>query len=138
MQLSFDASLSTELYLNLLKRSLTNTIFSTEPNPNQDDHSRYVAAAIGHYQQSYAVSMLPLVRLDNLQFCITDALDKDVAGDLVETGVWRGGAAIFMRAMLKILNVRDRVVWAATCTKDSLSLMPKNFRWKRKLSRARQ
>src|SRR5690349_5976619 len=120
MQLKFDPQQSADLYLGLLKRSLTNTLFGTEPDASQEDNSRYVAAAIGHYQQSSAVSMLPLVRLDNLQFCITEVDKDDVPGDFVETGVWRGGAAIFMRALLKILNVRDRLIWAA----DSFEGLP--------------
>jgi hypothetical protein len=115
-----DALLSTELYIDLLKRSLTNTIFCTEPDANQEDTPRYVAAAIAHYQQSPAVSMLPLARLDNLQFCITDVIRNAIPGDLVETGVWRGGATIFMRAMLKVFNVTDRLVWAA----DSFEGLP--------------
>lgn len=99
MQLSADASPSTELYIDLLKRSLTNTVFGDEPDVNKKN---YVAAAITHYQNGPAISMLPLVRLDNLEFCITDVVRRGTPGDLVETGVWRGGATIFMRAMLKI------------------------------------
>ena len=38
-------------------------------------------------------------------------LRSNVPGDLIETGVWRGGATIFMRAMLKALGVTDRTVW---------------------------
>lgn len=102
-----------KLYLDLLKRSLTNTIFGDEPDASQDDTARYVQAAITHYQQSSAVSMLPVVRMDNLESCITDVVKQGVPGDLVETGVWRGGATIFMRAVLKCLNVTDRVIWAA-------------------------
>jgi|RhiMethySRZTD1v2_1073278.scaffolds.fasta_scaffold39424_4 hypothetical protein len=117
MQLSADASPSTELYIDLLKRSLTNTVFDDEPDVNKKN---YVAAAITHYQQGPAISMLPLVRLDNLEFCITDVVHRGVPGDLVETGVWRGGATIFMRAMLKILGVTDRLVWAA----DSFEGLP--------------
>lgn len=114
------AACCTELYVDLLKRSLTNTIFRDEPDANQDETARYVAAAITHYQKSSAVSMLPLVRLDNLQFCITDVVQHGVPGDLVETGVWRGGATIFMRAMLKIFDVTDRSVWVA----DSFEGLP--------------
>jgi hypothetical protein len=113
-------SRSTELYIDLLKRSLTNTIFRGEPDANQEDTARYVAAAITHYQNGSAVSMLPLARLDNLQFCITDVIHREVPGDLVETGVWRGGATIFMRAMLKIFDVTDRIVWAT----DSFEGLP--------------
>jgi len=32
---------------------------------------------------------------------------------LIETGVWRGGATIFMRAILKAHGVTDRTVWVA-------------------------
>ena len=109
-----------ELYLDLLKRSLTNTIFHVEPDASQSETARYVEAAITHYQKGPAVSMLPLVRMDNLQFCITDVIERTVPGDLVETGVWRGGSTIFMRAMLKVLNVTDRIVWAA----DSFEGLP--------------
>ncbi len=100
------------LYLDLLKRSLTNTIFGVEPDPS-DDTARYVLAAVEHYQQSAAVSMLPVTRLDNLERCIVDVIAHRVPGDLVETGVWRGGATIFMRAVLKVLGAVDRIVWAA-------------------------
>jgi Macrocin-O-methyltransferase (TylF) len=107
------------LYLELLKRSLTNTIFAVEPDAETDTF-RYVGAAISHYQQSSAVSMLPLARLNNLEECILDVVDNAVPGDLIETGVWRGGATIFMRAVLKVLGVTDRVVWVA----DSFEGLP--------------
>jgi hypothetical protein len=112
-------SKAAELYLNLLKRTLTNTIFTTEPD-TETDTLRYVGAAITHYQQSSAVSMLPLARMDNLQMCILDVVEHGIQGDLIETGVWRGGATIFMRAALKVLNVTDRVVWVA----DSFEGLP--------------
>lgn len=108
-----------ELYLNLLKRTLTNTIFTAEPD-TESDTLRYVGAAITHYQQSSAVSMLPLARMDNLQMCILDVIERGIPGDFIETGVWRGGATIFMRAVLKVLNVTDRVVWVA----DSFEGLP--------------
>ncbi|HEY1710980.1 MAG TPA: TylF/MycF/NovP-related O-methyltransferase [Rhizomicrobium sp.] len=108
-----------QLYLDLLKRSLTNTIFAIEPDA-EGDTLRYVGAAISHYQQSSAVSMLPLARMDNLQNCITDVIADNIPGDFIETGVWRGGATIFMRAVLKVLNVTDRTVWCA----DSFEGLP--------------
>jgi Macrocin-O-methyltransferase (TylF) len=64
--------------------------------------------------------MLPIARLDNLQSCITEIVEQGIPGDLVETGVWRGGATIFMRAMLKVLGVGDRTVWAC----DSFEGLP--------------
>ena len=44
----------------------------------------------------------------------------DVPGDLIETGVWRGGVAIFMRAILEAYDDRDRIVFAA----DSFEGLP--------------
>ena len=58
-------------------------------------------------------TMIGLERLDNLRFCVEDVLKKGVPGDLIETGVWRGGAVIFMRALLKAHDVTDRTVWVA-------------------------
>lgn len=68
-----------------------------------------------------AETMVGLKRLDNLQNCIVDVLRKGVPGDLMETGVWRGGASIFMRAVLKAYSVHDRSVWLA----DSFQGLPK-------------
>ena len=67
-----------------------------------------------------ADTMIGLRRLDNIQFCVEDILRNHVPGDLIETGVWRGGAVIFMRAVLKAHDVKDRVVWAA----DSFEGLP--------------
>jgi hypothetical protein len=120
MPLKSIAAQSAELYLDLLKRSLTNTLFNIEPDAFEGSTPRYVEAAITHYQQGPAVSMLPLARLDNLQACVVDVVERRVPGDLVETGVWRGGAVIFMRALLRVLEVTDRLVWAA----DSFEGLP--------------
>jgi len=67
-----------------------------------------------------AHTMIGLKRLDNLQYCIQDVLMSEVSGDLIETGAWRGGAAIFMRAVLKAFQVVDRKVWVA----DSFQGLP--------------
>ncbi len=68
-----------------------------------------------------AETMIGLKRLDNLQNCITAVLRNKVPGDLIETGVWRGGAVIFMRAVLKAHGDTQRIVWAA----DSFQGLPK-------------
>jgi hypothetical protein len=77
------------LYLDLLKKTLTNTIYATEPG--EESEALFVREFIDHYIQGTAISMLPLARLDNLQFCIDNVLENGVPGDLIETGVWRGG-----------------------------------------------
>src|SRR5688572_18776749 len=112
--------ISFELYIDLLKRSLTDTIFDAEPDSDQKNELKFVHGFIKHYIRGRAVSMLPLTRLNNLQACILDVIDRGVPGDMVETGVWRGGATIFMRGVLKACSVGDRVVWAA----DSFEGLP--------------
>jgi hypothetical protein len=47
-------------------------------------------------------------------------IEKRVPGDLIETGVWRGGATIFMRGVLRAYGVDDRNVWVA----DSFEGLP--------------
>jgi O-methyltransferase len=108
-----------DLYLNLLKRSLTDTLFGVEPNiaaPEMD----FTLQLVRHYVEGSAVSMLPVARFDNLQYCLVNVIKLGIPGDVIETGVWRGGAAIFMRAVLKAFGVIDRVVWAA----DSFEGLP--------------
>lgn len=58
-------------------------------------------------------TMIGLKRLENIQHCVESVITDDIPGDLIETGVWRGGATIFMRSILKIYGVKDRCVWAA-------------------------
>jgi O-methyltransferase len=81
-----------------------------------DAHKR----EIGQDWPFFGYTMVGLRRLDNLQFCVEDILRNDVPGDLIETGVWRGGCVALMRAVLKQHGVTDRVVWAA----DSFEGMP--------------
>jgi O-methyltransferase len=60
-----------------------------------------------------AETMIGLKRLDNLQHCVETVLADSVPGDLIETGVWSGGATIFMRAVLAAHGITDRTVWVA-------------------------
>jgi O-methyltransferase len=58
------------------------------------------------------LTMTGLVRLDDLQSCIESVVEDGIEGDVIEAGVWRGGAAILMRATLDSLAA-ERTVWAA-------------------------
>lgn len=68
-----------------------------------------------------ATTMVGLRRLDNIQACVERIVAEDVPGDLIETGVWRGGASIFMRGALEAYGDRERTVWVA----DSFQGLPK-------------
>jgi O-methyltransferase len=65
--------------------------------------------------------MIGRKRLNNIQECIETVLTKGVEGDFIETGVWRGGTCIFMRAILAAYGVEDRKVFVA----DSFEGLPK-------------
>jgi hypothetical protein len=100
------------LYLDLMKRSLTDLLYDkVDPEIRRE----------GRDWPSRGYTMIGLKRLDNIQHCIEDVLSNAIPGDLIETGVWRGGATIFMRAVLKVDNVTDRRVWVA----DSFEGLPK-------------
>lgn len=107
------------LYLELLKRNLTDTLHGTEP-AREAGLQRFMLDFIRHYAPQRAITMLPRARLDHLQACVEDVLRRGVPGDLLEAGVWRGGAVAWMRAVLAVHGVTDRVVWGA----DSFEGLP--------------
>jgi O-methyltransferase len=59
------------------------------------------------------LTMIGRKRLRNIRFCIEKILEDGIPGDFIETGVWRGGATLYMRAVLKTYGVDDRTVWVA-------------------------
>ncbi|OFX17424.1 MAG: hypothetical protein A2033_07795 [Bacteroidetes bacterium GWA2_31_9] len=69
----------------------------------------------------YADSMIGMRRLDNIEYCFRKVIENNITGDFIETGVWRGGATIFMRALLKDSNITNKIVWVA----DSFEGLPK-------------
>jgi O-methyltransferase len=68
----------------------------------------------------FGLTMVGDKRLDNLRFCIETALQEGIPGDIVETGVWRGGSSIFAKAILQHHGADDRIVWCC----DSFEGMP--------------
>ena len=137
------------LYLELLKKTLSFSLWPEPPvpaSPNQYAGLKGVAAQalfknlrkrglmvmqpqpftqeqreIGKGWPGYADSMIGLKRLDNLQACVESVIHEKVPGDLIETGVWRGGACILMRGVLAAYDVHDRRVFVA----DSFEGLPK-------------
>jgi hypothetical protein len=111
-----EKSEATELYLDLMQRCLTGWIYGELQGVPFDEGSRLEGRdwpAIGH-------TMAGVKRLENLRACVQDVIDRQVPGDLIETGVWRGGSTIFMRAILKVRGITDRLVWVA----DSFQGLP--------------
>jgi O-methyltransferase len=136
-------STAENLYIDMIKRSVLNIPYvDAEINPIQPHGSfrklvlkvfrsagiqlahvrrgNYKARLEGHDFSDVAHSMLSMQRLDNVQYTVETILREKIPGDLIETGVMRGGAVILMRAILKAHGATDRVVWAA----DSFEGLP--------------
>ena len=57
-------------------------------------------------------TMMGMGALDNLHECLEAVRVDNISGDFVETGIWRGGGVIFMRAFLAAHGDEKRMVWA--------------------------
>lgn len=107
------------LYLEVMKRALLNTIYQ-DGQLNGGGGFQADQRESGTDWPSQAHTMIGRKRLDNLQQCMETALEEGIAGDFIETGVWRGGATILMRAVLKAHGCGDRRVFVA----DSFAGLP--------------
>ncbi|WP_426960170.1 TylF/MycF/NovP-related O-methyltransferase [Muricoccus radiodurans] len=155
---------SVDLYLDLLKRCLTDLIHAEHPLANAvpagtaarrpllrravrlaDKVAQRFGLIVAEYQRTpfashaglasaqvrelrevgadwppRAHTMIGLRRLENIQSCVEAVLRDGIPGDLLEAGVWRGGASIFMRGILAAYSDMTRQVWLA----DSFQGLP--------------
>lgn len=134
-----------ERYIDLLKKTLTASIYEESGwQVKRESGKRHIKNVFLKYlkNKSYLVvkvrkfdvaarengkdwpmfgyTMAGHRRLDNVQLCVSDVLKNNIPGDFIETGAWRGGTTIFMRALLKVYGVTDRKVWVA----DSFEGLP--------------
>jgi O-methyltransferase len=111
-------STARDLYLDLLTRILTNTIYEDA----SIDRTRFDGATRreGRDWPAVAHTMVGKLRLQNLRELVQRVLDEDIPGHLIETGVWRGGCCILMRGVLAANDVNDRKVFVA----DSFKGLP--------------
>jgi hypothetical protein len=111
------------LYLDLMKRALTNVIYADPRVAAGGDGVLDFDPALREVGQDWprtAHTMVGRKRLDNLQQSVETVLFENVPGDLIETGVWRGGCTVLMRAILKAYGDTTRTVWVA----DSFEGLP--------------
>jgi len=103
-----------KLYLDLMQKCIINTIYE---DPNQGFWSPKVfdgqLRELGRDWPSKAHSMIGTRRMSNLRQVTEYVIATNVPGDFIETGVWRGGACIMARAIMKAYGVLDRRVWVA-------------------------
>jgi Macrocin-O-methyltransferase (TylF) len=101
-------------YLSLMQGCLTGIIY--EDKPFKTWGSEVYDPSLregGRDWPSMAHTMIGVKRLANLRFLAESVIQNGIPGDFIETGVWRGGACILMRAVLNAYGVKDRRVWVA-------------------------
>ncbi len=107
-----------ELYINLIKHVVANTIYEDRAISGEPYCERLRISGEDH--PFVAHTMIGIKRLTNIQYCLEEILKENIPGDCIETGVWRGGATIFMRAILKAYGDTTRKVWVV----DSFKGLP--------------
>jgi len=154
MSSNYTTEVATSLYLNLLKKTLTRytTPENFAPYEARKRKIRKFFFSIlkvligskdleivrrltfypedrfeGRDRPTEALTMIGIRRLDNIERCLVDVLNEGIPGDFIETGVWRGGACVFARAVLKAYGCTERKVWVADSFKGLPSPNPKLF-----------
>lgn len=110
-----------DLYVDLMIKCLINSIYedhSIQPGLPNEYNSKL--REVGKDWPSIGHSMIGQKRMENIHYCVKDVLKNKIPGDLIETGVWRGGATILMRSILKVYGDKKRKVWVA----DSFEGLP--------------
>jgi O-methyltransferase len=114
-------------YLDLVERSLMNEILGES---RLETLVRTLSIRLRHPWQTRdwrkvwparALTMIGRERLSHLRSLVETTIEDQVPGHFIETGVWRGGACILMRAVLAAHGVTDRKVFVA----DSFEGLPR-------------
>lgn len=118
----------TARYLDLLEQTLTGAILQ-DAGVVPDFGVSAGVSAVGYDGETrrtgmdwpvHAHTMVGLERLKSLRRMVAQVLVDGTPGDFLEAGVWRGGASIYMRALLAAHGIGDRRVWVV----DSFAGLP--------------
>ena len=124
-----------ELKLEFLKRLLTDTVFDEKVRNNYYDNNVFpndetileiLNKSVDEKRMSgldwpdRAHTMIGLKRLNNLHDSLDYVRENNIDGDFIETGVWRGGASIFITYYNKFYNMNRKIFVA-----DSFEGLPK-------------
>jgi O-methyltransferase len=74
----------------------------------------------GQWSPPHGITMIGYKRLCNIELLVNDVIENKIEGHLIETGVWRGGAVIYMKYLLNKLGSNKKVFVA-----DSFKGLPK-------------
>lgn len=115
--------LDDELRLLYLRRCLAGeeafdfAVYHNIRTARAEDYARLRdARAIGQFFErnihnaGFSHTMIGRQRLDGLHDCLERILAEGIPGDLMECGVWRGGACVLMAGVLKDHGITDRKV----------------------------
>jgi hypothetical protein len=108
-------------YLDLIESTLIGSIYDDPPLPTFGKtkfDSNIRSRGLDWPKSDY--SMIGAARMRNFRVLLERVIIGNIPGDIVETGVWRGGAGILARAVLKAHEVTDRKVILA----DSFEGLP--------------
>lgn len=120
-----EIGLAEEVLINLRARFAEGASAGTIPQSEEvrsflDGFTPEFGAAYARSNQLQSLTLLEASSLDNVEWCVRSVLEREIPGDLIECGVWRGGTCILMRALLKALGDSRRKVWVA----DSFQGLP--------------
>ena len=97
------------MYLNLLKKCLLDDIYKVQKNLANNSLASDNDIENGMHWPERAHTMIGRKRMENIRYCLQNVLENDIEGDVIETGVWRGGACIFMKGILRTYNSSKKV-----------------------------
>lgn len=101
-----------KLYLNLVKDCVRDAIYK-DPIIRDNRFAPLNETELHAPISPTLQTMVPIEGLDAIQQLMEDVVANNIEGDFIETGVWRGGNCIFMRAYLKSIGDTNRKVWVA-------------------------
>lgn len=103
-----------QLYLDLIEAALTGVLIA-DPSiaPWTENSFDQMRRELGRDWPARAQTMIGIARMRNLRVLCERALAEGTPGDFIETGVWRGGACIYMRGILAAYGDAERRVFVA-------------------------
>ncbi len=109
-----DGGLAVVMYLDLLENVLTGSITmdGAQSGVGEQPYDP-LRRSLGRDWPTSAMTMIGSARMRNLRNLLEMALENGVEGDFIETGVWRGGACIYAKAIFDAHGAKTRQVFVA-------------------------
>mmetsp|Transcript_12303 Transcript_12303/g.39355 ORF Transcript_12303/g.39355 Transcript_12303/m.39355 type:complete len:390 (+) Transcript_12303:2-1171(+) len=131
------AATAKDAFLDLTARTLLNLIYEDEAlwRYDQSKQMRLLrgfdldSRINGVDAPAQAHTMIGIHRLRHLRDCVETVIREDVLGDLIETGVLRGGACVWMKAVLAANQCKSRRVFACDTFQPAPGPAPAWVRW---------